>query len=289
MRVLVTGAAGRVGSAVVTHLAEHGHDVCALDNRSVSSDIRRTGVSVLYADITDALAMLNICAGFDAIVHAAAYPNPGRFTTAELLRVNVIGTQNVLDAAVAQGVGKVVLTSSVGALGFSFPTHPCLPDYLPVDLAHPRRPQDGYGLSKLMNEESAAAVSRQSGLTTIVLRPPAVFDLARAKEHGWLPRMVERAGENRHESLWAYIDTADLARAYRLALESDLTGHHVFYVMADDVAADATPAELAARHLPELTSQAERLPGGGFYDLTATRDKLGFVAERLWRNILEQS
>ena len=45
--------------------------------------------------------------------------------------------------------------SSVGALGFSFPKHPCLPDYLPVDTAHPRRPQDVYGLSKLMNEESA--------------------------------------------------------------------------------------------------------------------------------------
>lgn len=289
MRVLVTGAAGRVGSAVVPHLAEHGHEVCALDNRPIAPEVRREGVSVLYADITDALAMLNVGAGYDAIIHAAAYPSPGRFTTAELLRVNVIGTQNMLDAAVANGLSRVILTSSVGTLGFSFPTHPCLPDYLPVDLAHPRRPQDGYGLSKLMNEESAAAVSRQSGLTTVVLRPPAVFDLARAKEHGWLPRMVERAKENRHESLWAYIDVSDLARAYRLALEADLSGHHVFYVMADDVAADATPAELAARHLPELAAQAERLPGGGFYDLSATRDKLGFVADRLWRNFLEQS
>lgn len=289
MRVLVTGAAGRVGAAVVPELAAHGHEVCALDNRPIKLEVRREGVSVLYADITDPLAMLNISAGFDAIVHAAAYPSPGRFTTAELLRVNVLGTQNMLDAAVANGMSKVILTSSVGALGFSFPTHPCLPDYLPVDLAHPRRPQDGYGLSKLMNEESAAAATRQSGLTTIVLRPPAVFDLARAKEHGWLSRMIERAQENRHDSLWAYIDTADLARAYRLAVESELTGHHVFYVMADDVAADATPAELAARHLPDLAAQAERMTGNCFYDLTAARETLGFVAQRLWREIWEQS
>ncbi|MDQ2687819.1 MAG: NAD(P)-dependent oxidoreductase, partial [Armatimonadota bacterium] len=74
MRVLVTGAAGRVGSAVVPELAAHGHTVCALDNRPIAPEARREGVAVLYADITDALAMLNACAGFDAVVHAAAYP-----------------------------------------------------------------------------------------------------------------------------------------------------------------------------------------------------------------------
>jgi len=289
MRILVTGAAGRVGSGVVTHLAEHGHHVCALDNRPLAPEVRSERTSVLYADITDALAMLNACAGFDAVVHAAAYPDPGRLTSAELLRVNVLGTQNVLDAAVASGVSKVVLTSSVGALGFSFPTHPCLPDYLPVDVAHPRRPQDIYGLSKLMNEESAAAVTRRTGLTTIVLRPPAVFNLERAKAHGWLSRMAERGKDERSSSLWAYIDMPDLARAYRLALESALTGHHVFFVMADDVSADATPAELIERHLPELAAQAERLSGRCFYDLSAARELLGFEAERTWRKILEQS
>jgi len=289
MRVLVTGASGRVGSAVVPELAEHGHHVCALDNRPISPDVRRERVSVLYADITDTLAMLSVCAGFDAVVHIAAYPSPGRLTSAELLRVNVLGTQNMLDAAVANGIPKVVLTSSVSALGFSFPTHPCLPDYLPVDLAHPRRPQDIYGVSKLMNEEGAAAMSRKTGLTTIVLRPPAVFDLEKAKADGWLPRMVERSKEHRHDSLWAYIDERDLARAYRLAVESSLTGHHVFYAMTDDVSADATPAELAARHLPDLAAQAECLPGNGFYDLSATREHLGFEAERTWRKIMEQS
>lgn len=283
MNILVTGAAGLLGAWVVRELADHGHDVLALDVRPLPPDLRRDHVRAVYADIADPPAMLNASAGCEAIAHLAAYASPHGAARADLLRVNVIGTQNVLDAAEAHGLAKVVLTSSVGALGFSFPTHPCLPDYLPVDAAHPRRPQDIYGLSKLANEESAAAVTRRCGLSTIVLRPPLVMDLERAQAQGWLQRKVQQGGEKRDSSLWGYIDVRDQARAYRLALESALTGHHVFFTMADDVAADLTALELAERFLPTLASEASRLPGNCFYDLAPAREQLGFVAERTWR------
>src|SRR5437016_11011234 len=110
--------------------------------------------------------------GCDAVCHLAAYPTPHNVTTDELFRVNVIGTQNVLDAAAAHGSQKVVLASSIGAVGLSFPKEPFVVDYLPIDVAHRRRPEDPYGLSKVMNEESAATATRRSGLTTICLRPP---------------------------------------------------------------------------------------------------------------------
>jgi nucleoside-diphosphate-sugar epimerase len=286
MHVIVTGAAGNIGGWVVRELTAHGHDVRALDNRPLHAGLRGERVTPVYADIGDPLVVMTAVDGCDAIAHLAAYPSPGRVTTAELLRVNVIGTQNVLDAATAAGIGRVVLTSSVGALGFSFPTHPCLPDYLPVDAAHPRRPQDIYGLSKLANEECAAAVTRRTGLTTIVLRPPYVLDLEHAMREGWLRRKAERDAERRDSSLWGYIDMRDQARAYRLALESPLTGHHVFFTMADDVLADATPSELAARHLPHLQAQADALPGRCFYDLAPAREHLGFAAERTWRDVI---
>ncbi len=285
MQILVTGAAGKIGSQVARELAAHGHTVRALDRRPLPPEVRHVAQAV-YADITDPLAMLNALAGCDGAAHIAAIPGP--FAPAdEVLRINVLGTQNVLEAARAHELPRVVITSSVGALGFSFPTHPCLPDYLPVDVSHPRRPQDVYGLSKLMNEESAAAATRLSGMTTIVLRPPAVWDLERAKKHGWLQRSLERRGEERDSSLWGYIDVHDLAVAYRLALDSDLTGHHVFYTMADDLGVNAAARDLAERHLPDLASQVERLTGNSFYDLTPTRDQLGFVAERTWRQVLD--
>ena len=285
MRILVTGAAGRIGSKVVPELVKYGHTVKALDRRQMPPEVRHAA-ETMYADLTDSLAMLNVVRGCEAVAHIGAVPSPS-VPPDEVLRLNVIGTQNVLEAAAAHDIPRVVLTSSVGALGFSFPKHPCLPDYLPIDTAHPRRPQDSYGLSKLMNEESAHAMTRLTGMTTIVLRPPAVWDLERAKTHGWLRRTLERTGEERDPSLWGYIDVHDQAIAFRLALESKLVGHHVFYTMADDLGVNASARELAERHLPDLVGQIDRLTGKSFFDLTPTREHLGFVADLTWRSVLE--
>ena len=243
---------------------------------------------VVYADLTDPLAMLNAVRGCDAVAHIGAIPSPS-VPADEVLRLNVIGTQNILEAARAEGIGKVVLTSSVGALGFSFPAHPCLPDYLPIDTAHPRRPQDVYGLSKLMNEESAAAMTRLCGMTTIVIRPPYVMDLDHAKERGWLRQFPGRTGDHYDSSFWSYIDVLDQARAFRLALEAEMTGHHIFFTMADDFAVNSTASALAERHFPQLASDLLRLTGQTFFDLSPARELLGFVAERTWRKALEET
>jgi len=282
----VTGAAGKIGSRVVLELVKHGQTVRASDRRPVPAGVR-SAAEVLYADLTDPLAMLNAVQGCDAVAHIGAIPQPS-LPPDEVLRLNVIGTQNVLEAARAEGIEKVVLTSSVGALGFSFPTHPCLPDYLPIDTLHPCRPQDVYGLSKLMNEESAAAMTRLCGMTTIVIRPPYVMDMDHAKQRGWLRHYAERRGEERDASLWGYIDVLDQAIAFRLALETELTGHHIFYTMADDLAVNATLEELTERHFPQLLPDLARLTGHTFYDLAPARKQLGFVAERTWRKALEE-
>jgi nucleoside-diphosphate-sugar epimerase len=290
MRVLVTGAFGRAGKRVVQELLAHGHQVRGLDRMPLPEELRNTEMEPVFADVADPLAMLTAAYGCDGLIHLAAYTNPYGVTSAELLRVNVIGTQNALDAAVAAGMPRVVLISSIGALGFSFPTHPCLPDYLPVDAAHPRRPQDVYGLSKLINEEAAAAATRLHGLATLVLRPPAIWDLARAHERGWMTSERMREDPSRgQKDLWAYIDTHDFAVACRKAIESSVTGHHIFFTMAEDVSSDLTPAELAERFLPQLVEDAWRLVRPCFYDTQPARDLLGFIAERSWRKILEES
>ncbi len=286
MQILVTGAAGKIGSEVVPELVKHGHSVRALDRRPVPPEVR-AAADVVYADLTDPLAMLNAVRGCDAVAHIGAIPSPS-LPPDEVLRLNVLGTQNILEAARAEGIPRVVLTSSIGALGFSFPTHPCLPDYLPIDTLHPRRPQDVYGLSKLMNEESAAAMTRLCGMTTIVIRPPYVMDLDQAKEQGWLRQLLERTGEQYDSSFWSYIDVLDQARAFRLALEADFAGHHIFYTMADDLAVNATAATLAQRHFPQLLADLPRLTGQTFFDLVPARELLGFTAERTWRKVLEE-
>jgi UDP-glucose 4-epimerase len=286
MQILVTGAFGRAGRRVCEELIAHGHTVRALDRVPMPEELRKVGTQPVYADVADPLAMLSASVGCDGLVHLAAYPSPYGVTAAELLRVNVIGTQNALDAAVASGMPRIVLVSSIGALGYSFPTDPVLPDYLPVDAAHPCRPQDVYGLSKLMNEQAAAAATRRHGIGTLVLRPPAIWNIQAAKQRGWLsPDRIRAEPEHMKKDLWAYIDVHDFAIACRLAVESDLSGHHVFFTMAEDVASDLSPVELTDRFLPNLSEDARRLTRPCFYDLAPARELLGFVAERSWRDI----
>jgi len=253
-----------------------------VDVRGLQTEDQHDLIELCFADISDPLAMLTLAKGCDAVIHTAAHPTPHGRTHAEMLRNNVIGTQNILDAAVANGAGKVVLTSSIGALGFSFPKHPCLPDYFPVDVDHPRRPQDIYGLTKLINEESAASITRLHGLTTIVLRPPFVADLPQMGSQGWLSRMAEHKSERREPDLWAYIDFRDLAVYYAQTVESSLTGHHTFFTMADDLLCNLPALDLLRRHFPEREGDIDRLTGKTFYDLIPTEEKLGYKPVHFW-------
>jgi nucleoside-diphosphate-sugar epimerase len=256
-----------------------------LDRRPAPGD-PIPGVETVYADVADPLSVMAHVAGCDAVIHLAAYPTPNHVSPAELMRVNVIGTTNILDAVLAHGIGRVIVTSSVGALGYSFPKNPCLPDYLPVDAAHPRRPDDIYGLSKLMNEENALQASRLSDGAVIVMRPPFVVDLERFKKEGWLERRLDWSANQRDSALWGYVDVRDLAVAYRLAVESDITGYHVFYPIADDVFSRLTVAELTEKHLPNLVDYLPKLTGRSFYDLAPIREKLGFEAKIFWRTVV---
>jgi nucleoside-diphosphate-sugar epimerase len=287
MKVLITGAAGRVGQCVVREFADHGYDVRALDRRPLPADLNRDSVKACYEDIADPLAVLRAADGCDTIVHLAAYPSAWGVTAAELLRVNVIGTQNVLDAAVALQMPKVVTTSSIGALGFSFPTHPCLPDYLPIDAAHPKRPQDIYGVSKQMGEAAAEAITRRHGTTTIVIRPPLVMDA----KNPWrkIGSMVDDWSNQLQKDYWVFIDQRDLAVAFRLAVEADLTGHHIFFAMADETFANVPIEQLVERFLPQLAGDLPRLTGKTCYDLAPARDLLGFTAKVTLQQMIEES
>ena len=288
MKVALTGISGLIGKAVALELLDHGYDVRGIDLLSLAEELRGR-VEMVYADIADHAAMMAALRGCDLIIHCAAYGGPHGRTPAELIRVNVGGTQNVLTAAMEHGIGRVVVTSSVGALGFSFPTHPCLPDYLPIDTDHPRRPQDVYGVSKIANEESAAAATRLSGITTIVFRPGVVVNLSIQVKRHWFPAMMDHATSKHSDPLWGYIDVRDAAVAYRRAIEADVSGHSVYYLVADDVFAKSDASDLIRRFLRDRVQDIDKLTGRSLYDLAPIENALGFKAERTWRKAVEEA
>jgi uronate dehydrogenase len=131
----------------------------------VSDDLGDTsgaGHEILCLDIRDAAAVRDACAGVDGVLHLAADPSPEGEWESSLLPVNVQGTLNVLRGAAATGVGRVVLASSLHAVG-GYP----LAQPIPHDA--PPRPTNLYGASKAAGE-ALGAVFAANGLPVIAVR-----------------------------------------------------------------------------------------------------------------------
>lgn len=199
MKVLITGAAGRIGVATVREFLEHGYHVRALDKMALPEELRaanlkeewRDRLEMIYADVTERLTLLKAAEGCDKIAHLAAIPNPSR-TEDRLMEINVLGTQHVLAAAEANGIQNVALASSACAFGIVFAKHPVQPVYLPMDEEHPCVPQDLYGLSKVVNEQTAATYTRRCGMTTVCLRIGNVMSFDGDNNH-WKKRQLQSA------------------------------------------------------------------------------------------------
>ena len=134
-KVLITGAAGLVGTATTREFLEHGYEVRALDIKPMHADLRDK-VEMIYGDVLDKLRVLQACEGCDAVVHLAVlgsmYKEEDR-----VFHSNVGGAQTVLAAAETMGIGRIAMASSNCALGMVYSDGRRVPQYLPVDEAHP--------------------------------------------------------------------------------------------------------------------------------------------------------
>lgn len=287
-RVLVTGTGGRVGSVTAREFLDQGYVVRAFDKEPPPEDLRGR-MEVVYGDLTDRLALLRAAEGCDAgIAHLAAIPNPGH-SDDRIFPSNVSGTQYVFAAAEAHGIKRVAIASTCCAFGIYFALHPIDPQYLPMDEKHPALPQDLYGLSKMLNEETAAAYTRRCAMTTVSLRLTTVMDFSRPEQRSrWWARALT-SDQDRRNDLWSYIETRDAARAFRLALENAPEGtNNTVIIAARDSFTSLDIRQLVRRHFPALAAQVENHdPAASLYDTRRAEEVMGFVAERGWRDVPE--
>src|SRR5688500_2693255 len=172
MRILVTGARGKVGAATVVALHEAGHEVTALDLGPPVYEAAEPGApAYLQADLTDAGDAFAAVRGHDAVIHAAAIPEPTRNPAHRVLANNLMATFNALEAAVRWGVPRFVNVSSETVPGFFFAERPWHAEYAPIDEEHPIRPQDPYATAKHFGEQLMDAAMRRSDLRALTLRP----------------------------------------------------------------------------------------------------------------------
>lgn len=278
-RVLVTGAAGRLGRIVLRELAERGVPAVGLDRHDPGDGDGDGGTErFLAGDAADVELVRSALAGVDTVVHLAATPTPLVRSGVEVFVGNAAATFVVLDEAARAGVRRAVIASSFSITGLPFGPPSLRPAHVPIDEASPIQVADPYALSKQADEATAAMVARRDGMTVAALRFPLL---------GWPgdARLAVRAELYATDPasgvahLWTYLDGLDAARACWLAATVPLTGYHPIFVTAPSTLAPYPTEELLDRFLPGVPRRAP-LPGRAVpVDLTVARTLLGFAAE----------
>ena len=192
-RVLVTGAAGFLGEHLVKHLYGAGYVVRALVRELSPTVSFPTEVEVVVGDLRDVRAMRSATAGCMGVVHLAGKAHVLDEKQAEppdYHGINVVGTQNVLEGAVASGVSRVVFASTVKVFGET--TVGC------VDESQAPLPESPYGQSKWVAEQLVKDYAIKAGFTAVSLRLPMVYG---PTQKGNLFRMIAAIDQGRFPTL----------------------------------------------------------------------------------------
>ena len=276
MKILVTGGAGFLGLALCRGLLERGHEVSSFQrNRSAALDA--LGVRQALGDLADANAVLQACAGQDAIFHNAAKAGAwGSYDS--YYRPNVLGTDNVLAACRAHAIARLVYTSTPSVTHRA--THPVeggTAETVPYG-EHFKAP---YATTKTIAEKAVLAANGTT-LATVALRPRLIWGPG---DNQLLPRLVERAkagrlrfiGDGRNRIDTTYIDNAAQAHFdafVALAPDAACAGKAYFISNGEPLPArDIVNALLRAAGAPEVH---KTLPFAAAY-------LVGAVCETAWR------
>jgi nucleoside-diphosphate-sugar epimerase len=289
-RVIVTGGSGKIGGWILKELLDHGHEVLNVDLAPAAETRCRT----LIADLTDAGQAYGAIGAFtgidelrpslrpepvDVLVHFAAIPRILLVPDAEVFRINTVSTYNVMEAAVRFGIRKVVYASSEASYGVVFADGHLDPQYFPVDEDHPTVPMDAYGLSKVVNERTAAAFHARTGGDYYGLR---IGDVMAPADYLKFPAWSTEPA-TRERELWAYVDVRDVAQMVRLCVEADGLGSQVFNTFATESAHVLSTRELAGRYYPRVPIRGEIEEHGSLVSNHKARKVLGFEPRFRWR------
>jgi len=292
-RIAFTGGSGKAGKYAVQHLLDHGYEVLNIDAKPLDNPKVRT----LIADITDAGQVFNALSSYtglgefptslkpqkiDAVVHFAAIPRVMIVPDGETFRINVMGTYNVIEAAVALGIKKVVIASSETIHGLVFAYEQGDPAYLPLDEDYPVNPPDSYALSKLINENTARAfVTRMSGKIDIYcLR---IGNVIEPHEYKLFPTWF-KTPEGRKRLTWSYIDARDLGEIARLCIEKDGLGFQTFIAASEDNSSDIPTPELLKRFFPKVKLTHPVGEWEALLSPNKAKKVLGFKQKHFWRD-----
>ena len=183
---LVTGATGFIGGHVARRLVDQGYQVrCLVRSSSDTTALERLGLELARGDLVDSRSVISAADGCRFVVHCGALVSDWA-TVAEIKRVNVTGTRNVLDAAVAAGTKRFVHLSTTDVYGY--------PGGGEVDETYATaRFSNWYAQTKADAEAEVRAVAPSAPVEAVILRPATVYGPGSTEVVGEMARAI-RAG-----------------------------------------------------------------------------------------------
>ena len=165
MNILVTGGAGYIGSHVVMHLCEAGHDVMVIDDLSLGDkkavDSKATFIQGSILNKEDLNRCLN---DIETVIHLAAFKSAGESmkNPQKYSENNILGTLTLLQWMIEHRINNIIFSSTAAVYGY--------PEYLPLDEKHPLNPINFYGFTKLTIENMLGWYHKLLGMNYVILR-----------------------------------------------------------------------------------------------------------------------
>lgn len=226
MRIFVTGATGFVGSAVVSELLAHGHQVIGLVRSEASATrLAATGAEAIRGDLTDPESLMAGAAMADGVIHTAFIHDFSRFQEncdIDRMAIEALGT------ALAGSDRPLIVTSGTGLLP-------------PGGLAtESTEPQESSIHVPRVSEQTGLAQGAKGVRVSVVRLPPSVHGEG---DHGFIPILIDIARSKGAAAyigdgtnVWPAVHRLDAARLYRLAIEKAATGARYHAVAEEGIA-----------------------------------------------------
>ncbi|AOY78081.1 NAD-dependent epimerase/dehydratase family protein [Clostridium formicaceticum] len=282
MRVVVTGAAGKIGRWTVRTILDAGHEVIASDRILTEESASK---NFIQAELRDYGQVCQLLMGSDTIVHLANIPTDVRNTSQAIFENNMIVNFNILEACKDLIIPKLIWASSETVLGYPFVPEQL--NYLPLDEEHPTAVKSSYAMAKLLTEHLSGMYHNFTNTQIVALRFANIYE---PDEYAKIPVMHwnEQQKDIQKKNAWAYCDVRDAARACLLAVESNNLGNQVFHITAPDTIMPDPSQDLADRFFPNVPLKR---PIQGYESLMAidkARNILGYEPQYTWRNVLNK-
>jgi nucleoside-diphosphate-sugar epimerase len=243
--MLVTGANGYVGRAVVDHLVELGVPVRAMvRNAANGAELQKLpNVEIIVADLRDPESLKAAVSGVSGIFHIAAIFRQAGLPESVFHDINAEGTRNLFEAAIAAGVRRIVHCSTGGVLG-----HIANP---PGNENSPYNPGDMYQRTKLEGEKIAMQYFREGKMRGVVIRPAMIYGPADTRNFKMFKMIAQRrfffVGTG--DTCAHFVDVRDLARAFALAMEKEDLNAQIYHIPGERAVPLKQVANLIAEYL----------------------------------------